>query len=318
MEVIMKNLIEGSKNRISSMGHLPILQIIKKHSETYMLSISVLSFMLFSSCNQQQGQSNNDSETIRLIPPVISISVDENQFFLPDSIMEGWNKIHFVNKGYSPHIGQLIKLNDNKTLEEYLNDFTRAFQTDGERPPYATRIGGAGATMPQDTITILQYFEPGRHVIGDILDMDGTPNMIKGLIAEFEVIARSNPVEFVLPEEALEIILVDYAYGFKDQINNGKHWIKVSNIGVQPHETGIVRLNPGKTLGDFHKWRADRSSEPPFDLEFASGMGAIAKDRNGYIEVEFKEGKHVFFCFVTAPDGRGHDDHGMVSVVDVE
>ncbi len=90
-----------------------------------------------------------------------------------------------------------------------------------------------------------------------------------------------------------------------------RHTIRVTNVGAEPHEVGVVKLAPGKTLEDFMASVQNPQGGPP-PAKLVGGISSLAANAEGYFEVELTPGDYVLFCFVTAPDGRPHTEHGMI------
>jgi hypothetical protein len=46
-------------------------------------------------------------------------------------------------------------------------------------------------------------------------------------------------------------------------------------------------------------------------------MNSVAPGVPGYFEVDLTAAEYVLLCFVTAPDGGPHADHGMIQAITV-
>jgi hypothetical protein len=89
--------------------------------------------------------------------------------------------------------------------------------------------------------------------------------------------------------------------------------IRVENVGVEPHEVGLLKLAPGKTMLDFQAWMRNPQGQPPVNL--FGGVSSLVTNGEAYFEVELTPGDYLLVCFVTAPDGRPHTDHEMIQQV---
>ncbi|MEM6843976.1 MAG: hypothetical protein AAF632_17245, partial [Bacteroidota bacterium] len=196
------------------------------------------------------------------------------------------------------------------TLNDYISDFGKVIDTGEPRPDYAIRYGGASPTAPRDTITFYQYFEPGNYAIYDLF------NLFNGLSETFIVTEDINDIE--LPSAAFEVELDEYSYKFNKSLISGIHWLKVRNIGDEPHEITIGKMASGKNELDLIEWSKTFQNAPPVVPFRSQGLGSLAPGLESYLMAEFDSGNFVFFSNVTAPDGRRQTEHGMVKIIAIE
>jgi uncharacterized cupredoxin-like copper-binding protein len=109
--------------------------------------------------------------------------------------------------------------------------------------------------------------------------------------------------------------LVDYAFNLSAPLTAGRHMIRVENAGAEPHEVGMVRLSAGKTIEEVRAWIQSPREALPGTV--AGGVTSLAPGAEAYFEVDLTRGEYVLLCFVTAPDGRSHIDHGMIQPISV-
>jgi hypothetical protein len=117
------------------------------------------------------------------------------------------------------------------------------------------------------------------------------------------------------PRDAVVIRLVDYAFLMSAPLTAGRTTIRVENTGVEPHEVGVVRLAPGKTMQDFEAWLQTLEGPPPASP--VGGVSSLAPNTEAYFEADLTPGDYALFCLVTAPDGRPHVAHGMIQHIRV-
>jgi uncharacterized cupredoxin-like copper-binding protein len=83
-------------------------------------------------------------------------------------------------------------------------------------------------------------------------------------------------------------------------------------------KVSLVKLVPGKALEDFKAWIRNPGQTPLDDIgSVAGGVTSLAPGAMAYFEVDLTAGEYLMLCFVTAPDGRSHIDHGMIQQVSV-
>jgi len=234
---------------------------------------------------------------------VVTVIASDYRFELPAEIPAGLTTIRLVNKGPSLHHIQLMKLEDGKTVEDFL--------AAGEHPPaWAIPAGGPAPPEVGDTSRSIQMLEPGNYaLICFIPAEDGLPHVAKGMSRALKVVGPSRSAASE-PEADIVVKLVDYDFDFSKPLTAGKHTIRVDNAGTQPHEIAIVRLNPGKKPADFTTWGMKPVGPPPGTIH--GGVSGIMPGTHSYIEVDLPPGEYGLLCFLPdAKDGKPHFEHGM-------
>jgi len=106
--------------------------------------------------------------------------------------------------------------------------------------------------------------------------------------------------------------LADYSFGASQPLTPGHHTILVENAGPQPHEIVLLKLSPGKSVGDFGKWAMEGMKGPPPAIPLG-GLGSIESGGHGVFTVDLAPGDYGFICFVPdVKDGKPHLAHGMI------
>jgi len=249
-------------------------------------------------------------------PTVVTLTAVDYAFEAPDTVEAGVTTFRLLNDGSQLHMAQLIKLEGGKSLDDFLVAYTEAFRTSGPRPPWAPRFGGPGAADPGGSSNATQYLEPGSYAWICIMNApDGIPHVVKTRMAKaFTVRARNDaPASRTAPASSLVFQLVDYAFQITGPLTAGRHVIRVENAGTEPHEVALLRLAPGKTMADFQAWMQNPQGPPPGNS--VGGVSSLAPRVQAYFEVDLTAGEYVILCFVTAPDGRPHTEHGMIQHV---
>jgi hypothetical protein len=244
---------------------------------------------------------------------VVTLTATDYAFEAPDTIEAGFTTFQLVNNGDQFHMAQLIKLEGGRTLNDFLVAYNEAFRTVGPRPTWATRLGGPGVADPRGRSNATHYLEPGSYAWICLMNVpDGIPHVVKaGMAKPFAVRARSpEAATQTAPEASVVIQLVDYAFSISPPLTAGRHMIRVENAGAEPHEVGLLKLAPGKTIEEFEAWIQNPQGPPPANS--IGGVSSLAANTNAYFEVDLASGDYVLMCLVTAPDGRPHTEHGMI------
>jgi hypothetical protein len=257
----------------------------------------------------QAGASSTDSapssDAAAGGPNVVTVTATDYAFDAPEEIPAGLTAIRLVNQGPSLHHIQLMKLEEGKTLEDFLGALK------GEQfPKWAKDAGGPAPPEVGSTTTVIQQLEPGTYaLICFIPAVDGMPHVMKGMSRQLKVVAsdRSSAPE---PKADLTVTLVDYDFQLSQPIPSGKHTIRVENSGPQPHELAIVRLGPGKKPQDFFAWGMKPVGPPPGTIH--GGVSGIPPGERVFVEVDLPPGEYGLLCFLPdVKDGKPHFLHGM-------
>lgn len=113
-------------------------------------------------------------------PHVVTLTVTEYAFEAPDTIEAGFTTFELVNDGDQLHMAQLIKLEDGKTLDDFLVAYDEAFRTTGPRPTWATRLGGPGVADPHGRSNATHDLQPGSYAWICLMNIpDGIPHVVK-------------------------------------------------------------------------------------------------------------------------------------------
>lgn len=247
-------------------------------------------------------------------PASVTVTATDYAFTAPDTIEAGFTTFRLVNRGGQLHMAQLIKLEGGRTLDDFLVAYDEAFRTKGPRPEWAKRLGGPGAAVPGTHANSTQFLEPGSYAWICLMNLpDGIPHVVKaGMAKPFTVRPRRSAPQ-AAPAASAVIRMVEYAFVVGAPLTPGRHVIRVENSGTEPHELGLIKLAPGKTMQDFERWLQNPTAASP--ASSVAGVASMAPGTEAYFEVELTAGDYVLLCFVTAPDGRSHIEHGMIQPI---
>ena len=258
---------------------------------------------------------------------VVTITVTDSAYHAPDTIAAGFTTVRLVNKGNERHMAHLVRLDSGRTVEEFVKAYAEAIRTVGPRPVWAKRYGGPGAA-PHAESSAMQYLEPGTYAMLCLMShrggIQGTPHFMTGMVGTLVVRAGDAAAPAQTPPKATVVIrLVEYAFVLNRPLTAGRHVIRVESRGALPHEVGILKLPRGKTAADFQAWVRNPQGPPPVsESPRASGTGGgvaqLSPSLDAYFTIDLTPGEYVLFCFVTAPDGRPHSDHGMIQQIRID
>jgi len=252
--------------------------------------------------------------------PVVTIHAKEFSFTAPSTIPAGQVTLRLVN-GQQLHHVQVLQLTQGKTMA----DLEAAMKSKGPPPAWLVSVGGPNAAVPGATIEATLTLDPGNYVIACFIPSpgaDATPHAMKGMIKPLTVSAEKGVTQAGAEVEAtptpdIHLELKDYGFVFSKPVTAGKHTIHVMNDGPQEHEAVLFRLAPGKHISDVDAYVEGGMQGPPPGKPIA-GMAALGKGRTGIFTDDFTPGTYGLTCFVPAPDGKVHADHGMTLEFEVK
>lgn len=259
------------------------------------------------------GCSRPDQKAETVAPPEpnpITFTAGDYSYAGPDTIPAGVTTFSLVNQGNEAHHIFLLKLNDGKTVEDFM-----ALKPE-KWPAWVVAVGGPNAAMPGGTVAATMNVDAGNYVMLCLIpSSDGTPHIAKGMVRPLTVVAASGPTA-AEPEADLTLNLVDYAFNFSAPLTAGRHTIRLENPTAQIHEVLIVRLEPGKKVEDFLAWTEKMGGPPPGVP--VNGIGGMAPGTRAYITNDFTPGNYGLICFVPdAGDGKPHFMHGMIQQITI-
>ncbi|HEY9506680.1 MAG TPA: hypothetical protein VIQ27_11950, partial [Gemmatimonadales bacterium] len=245
-------------------------------------------------------------------PSAVTVIASDYSFDAPAEVPAGLTTFKLVNRGPSIHHVQLVKLNEGKTMD----DFMAALKAGGPPPKWATMEGGPNPPEIGDTSTTVVALEPGNYaMLCFVPGPDGVPHVAKGMVRPLTVTAGTG-ASAAAPVADVVMKLVDYDFELSKPLAAGRHTIEVENSGPQEHELVIVKLDSDKEAMDFAMWGEKMSGKPPGTLH--GGVSGIMPGDKAFVEVDLAPGQYGLICFVPdSKDGKGHYRHGMAKTVTV-
>ena len=288
-------------------------------SRAYRVPLAVLAGLALASCRSDKpgaaaagGSDSASAPVASAASPAVTVIASDYSFDAPAELPAGLTTFRLVNRGPAIHHVQLVKLNEGKTVD----DFMAALKAGGPPPKWATMEGGPNPSELGDTSSTTVVLEPGNYaMLCFVPDPDGVPHVAKGMVRPLTVTAGTGASA---AEPAADIVmkLVDYDFELSKPIPAGRHTIRIDNAGPQEHEVVIVKLDSGKEAMDFAKWAEKMTGKPPGTLH--GGSSGIMPGDKVFVEVDLAPGQYGLICFVPdSKDGKMHADHGMAKTVTV-
>jgi len=241
-------------------------------------------------------------------PPVVDIMASDYGFEAPDTLPSGLVTLRLMNHGQEPHHAQMMRLNDDITLDQFL----AALQTEGEGALRLVALtGGPGAVNPLNSGEVTLDLKPGSYVLACFIESpDGVPHLAKGMLKPMTV--TSAPADpNAAPELAGTLTMRDFSFDMPQQVPAGRSTYRVVNEGPQPHELNVLKLAPGAVIGDVAAWEADPTTPPPF--EAVGGMNGLSRGVDGFVTLDLQPGEYVAICHIPDPgSGVPHSHLGMI------
>jgi hypothetical protein len=245
---------------------------------------------------------------------VVEWTATEYSFTAPDTLPAGLVTIRLTNLGHEVHHGQLLRLNEGVTFEE----FTAALTSDGEAAlRFTTLAGGPGAIDPQAASEVTLDLTPGAYVLACfVTDASGVPHVARGMLKPLEIIPADGTA-MVAPSASDTFAMQDFSFEIPPTLPAGLATYQVVNRGPQPHEFDILKLAPGQTADDVLVWDSSPSGPPPFTS--VGGLNGISAGASGYMTLDLDPGAYVAVCHI--PDsgsGVAHLHLGMIEPFSVD
>lgn len=239
------------------------------------------------------------------MPNVVTVVANDFEFQAPTQMPAGLTKFVLKGQGKEIHHATIVKLDSGKTVA----DLTAAFKTPGPPPSWVTFVGGPNVPDPGAEANATVELTPGNYALVCFVDTpDKVPHFAKGMVHGFTVSAPA--ANAMAPAADVNLSLVDYAFNFDKPLTAGRHTIKVTNPAAQNHEIQLIKLAPGKTLGDMQQWIEKMQGPPPGNA--VGGTAGMEPGTTNYFDVELTPGEYVAICFVPDhKDGKPHFVHGM-------
>jgi hypothetical protein len=113
----------------------------------------------------------------------------------------------------------------------------------------------------------------------------------------------------------------EYAFVLPATIEGGWTTLELRNTGREAHEFALAKLGAGKTIADVRTYLADPKAQqqpPPDWVQIRAGIPTLDAGETAGLTQRLEPGRYLLLCFLDAPDGRSHIEHGMLRTFEVE
>jgi hypothetical protein len=250
------------------------------------------------------------------IKPATVVVGSDYAFKMPGTLRAGWTTLTFVNQGIEPHQLQLVRLGDGVTPDQFRASLTASVASGGVA---ALRLGSPAGGVDTIAVAGIQratvMLQTGNYVaLCFVTDPDGVSHFAKGMVKFFTVTGpRSKATR---PEASATIKALDFAIRIPTRFS-GSGSVAFQNVGTEPHELALVKLNVGVTANQAKAaLLAQPSITPPAQPLYgdAGGAGAIRGGATEYVNLKLAKGHYIAVCLVRDPtSGRSHLALGMLT-----
>jgi len=246
----------------------------------------------------------------------VNFDATEYSFTLPDSLAAGQVTFVMRNTGKELHHAQLLKLNSNVTIEQFM---TALQQGEGPALALVSQTGGTGVLDPgPNSEEVTLDLQPGTYVVACfVLGPDGIPHVVKGMIKPLTVTAAAAGATTLSPNAPVVVTLRDFIFESPDTIPSGRNTWRITNAGPQPHEIQVARLSQGGSAQDVLRLFTTPPAGPP-PYQSVGGFQGIDAGGSGFLTLSLTAGDYAFYCAI--PDlntGKRHLEEGMLKQVSI-
>jgi hypothetical protein len=243
-------------------------------------------------------------------PHVVNVVATDFAFDMPSEVPAGMTTFRLASNGPNFHHAIVARLDSGKTMA----DLEAAFSKPGPPPAWLVMLGGPNPPPPGGQSNATVDLEPGNYALLCLVDVPGgVPHIAKGMVKPFTVTAARGRAP--APVADVRVKLVDYSFQIDGALTPGTHTVEVVTDAAQLHELAVFRLDQGKTQ-DLMAWMEKMDGPPP--AQSIGGTAPSAPGVKNYFTADFPKGEYVFICFVPAPDGKMHFQHGMLQTISVQ
>lgn len=253
-------------------------------------------------------------------PATVEVIGTDFSFTMPDTLRAGWTTLTFVNQGIEQHQLQLVRLHSGVTPDQFRAALSASAAGDSAA---AFRLGSPAGGVDTIAVAGIQratvMLQPGSYVaLCFVSGADGIAHSAKGMVKFFTV--TSSPGKAARPNASATIKARDLAFQIPKTFS-GSGTFAFQNVGTQPHELELLRLNSGVTADQARvALLAQPSLTPPARPLYANagGGGAIPGGATEYVTLRLTKGKYIAVCLVRDPaSGKSDLALGMLTAFQI-
>jgi hypothetical protein len=241
--------------------------------------------------------------------PAFDIWAHDSSYSAPDTVPAGRIGVSLHVDGHEQRNAQFFKVKDNVSLAQVAT----AFQ---QNPRSATDlldfVGGPGTVPPGGTQDEVQDLAEGQYIMATLLlGQDGQQYVPAGMTKTFRVVApTTTPADAPPLPGDQQVVLSDFAFGIPE-LQSGQQALQLRNVGSQPHEILVKRLEAGHDLKDALNFVITPSGTPPYSD--AGGFLVFPGGETTSLTLDLSPGPYVAICYFRDPaSGKTHAELGMI------
>jgi hypothetical protein len=242
------------------------------------------------------------------------IVANQDDFQSIDEVPAGRVSVTLRNRASQQRNAQFFRVKDGVTLVQV----AAAFQRDPRSVvDLVTFAGGPGTVPPGGTQHIVQNLAQGQYIMSTLLlGEDGMQFVPQGMFKTFRVAAPVAPPPTTPMPGDERIVLGDFVFGIP-ALSAGKHTLQLDNVGQEPHEILVKRLEAEKTLADSLAFVLNPVGPPPYSD--AGGLLVFDAGQSTSLDLDLAPGRYVAICYFREPvSGKTHAELGMIHDFSVE
>jgi hypothetical protein len=294
---------------------MQILPLRESARHTFVpLLFGAASIALVLGCQPMANSQSRESATAAPVQRIVEFNAHDYQFTAPETLPAGVSTIRLVNHGREPHHGQLLRLNEGVSYEQ----FGAALESEGDAAlRFISAEGGPGTIGRDGSSEVTVDLKPGSYVLACFISApDGVPHLAKGMLKPIQVTSASTGTAASVQSKTT-FTMKDFSFEMPAKLPAGRGTYRVVNLGPQIHELNIVKLAPGTSVENALEWANAPAGPPPF--EFAGGINAFSADGSGYMHLDLTPGQYVAVCNVPDPASNlPHAHLGMYKAFSVD
>jgi hypothetical protein len=242
------------------------------------------------------------------------IVANQDNYQSVDELPAGRVSVTLQNRAAQQRNAQFFRVHDGVTLVQVAAAFQRDPRSVVELVTFA---GGPGTVPPGGTQRIVQDLTPGQYIMSTLLlGEDGMQFVPAGMFKSFRVTAVAAPPSTAPMPGDEHLVLADFAFGIPS-LSPGRHTLRLDNVGQEPHEILVKRLEGERTLADSLAFVLNPVGAPPYSD--AGGLLVFPGGESTSLDLDLAPGRYVAICYFREPvSGKTHAELGMIRDFAVE
>jgi hypothetical protein len=238
--------------------------------------------------------------------PAVAIDKTAEGFVLSGDLPEGLVTVNFTNTTEAPTSPVLARLKEGETQETLMaamaEDLFGALSK-------VTLLGGT-MINPEASVEATFNLQPGEYALLDFAG-EGAPTFFT--VEDVEGEGVQTEVEY-----AVEVRLLDFAFGISPTVPAGAQTWYLTNAGAQWHEFVVMPIEEGTTVDQVIDMMlaSAEGGDGPMPVAMWAPMEA---GESAYVTFDLQPGTYAVVCYLPdlAGEGHPHIHKGMVQFIKV-